>query len=121
VALPPATAEDASVRETADRYFSPLAPAKHVLLATFTWGAHPGGQPMAYRFRGAQPVHYELRPCGGAGAAGRLPIEPARQARAGVLAAAGGKAARIGRPPNAGWGALARGSMVSTSERISNG
>jgi len=40
--------------------------------------------------------------------------------RAGVLGAAGEKAAEIRRPPDAGWGALARGSMVSTSERISN-
>ncbi len=30
------------------------------------------------------------------------------------------KVGRIGRPPDAGWGALARGSMVSTSEPISN-
>ena len=37
-----------------------------------------------------------------------------------TLAAAGEKAARIGRPPDARWGALARGSMVSTSEPISN-
>jgi PPOX class probable F420-dependent enzyme len=147
VALPQATAEDASVQEAADGYFSPLAPAKRVLLATFKWGRtpvagptrmavhgdrayfqtwskspagkrlrnndwvqvapcaalglyrsgpwldatarlldgeeasqaasrlarqHPGQRgglaSLAYRFRGARPVHYELRPCGGADA-----------------------------------------------------
>jgi PPOX class probable F420-dependent enzyme len=147
VALPPATAEDASAQETPDGHFSPLAPAKRVLLATFRWGRTPvasptrmvvhgdrayfqtwskspagkrlrtndwvqvapcaalglyrhgpwldatarllageeasqaagklarqhpgqrGGLPsLAYRLRGARPVHYELRPCAGAGA-----------------------------------------------------
>src|SRR5215510_14941703 len=42
----------------------------------------------------------------------------ARWRGAGVLAVAGGGAGRIRRPPDAGWGALARGSMVSTSERL---
>jgi len=36
-----------------------------------------------------------------------------------ALAAAGEQVARIRRPPDAGWGALAQGSVVSTSERIS--
>jgi uncharacterized protein len=145
VALPQATAEDASAQETADGYFSPLAPAKRVLLATFKWGRTPVASPtrmvvhgdrayfrtwskspagkrlrnndwvqvapcaalglyrhgpwldatarlldgeeasqaarklarqhrdrhgglaaLVYRFRGARPVHHELRPCGGA-------------------------------------------------------
>ncbi len=147
MALPPATAEDASAQETADGYFSPLAPAKYVLLATFKWGRTPVASParvvvqgdrayiqtwstsrtckrlrhnewvqvapcaalglyrygpwldatarllageeasqaatklarqhpgqhggltsLAYRLRGARPVHYELQPCGEAGA-----------------------------------------------------
>ena len=147
MALPQATAEDASAQETADGYFSPLAPAKRVLLATFKWGRTPVASPtrmvvhgdrayfqtwskspagkrlrnndwvqvapcaalglfrhgpwldatarllageeasqaarklarqhagqhgglasLAYRFRRARPVHYELRPCGEAGA-----------------------------------------------------
>jgi hypothetical protein len=150
VALPPATAEDAPARETADGYFSPLAPAKYMLLATFKWGRTPVATParvvvqgdrayfqtwstsrtcerlrhndwvqvapcaalglyrygpwldatarllageeageaakklarqhpgqhggltsLAYRLRGARPVHCELRPCGGAGAGSR--------------------------------------------------
>jgi PPOX class probable F420-dependent enzyme len=41
VATPPATAVDAPAQEAADGYFSPLAPAKHVLLATFKWGRTP--------------------------------------------------------------------------------
>ena len=41
MALPPATAEDTPARETADGYFSPLAPAKYVLLAIFKWGRTP--------------------------------------------------------------------------------
>jgi PPOX class probable F420-dependent enzyme len=140
-----ATAVDAAVQEAADGYFSPLAPAKQVLLATFRWGRTPvavptrvvaegdrayfqtwstsrtakrlrhngwvqaapcaalglyrygpwldatarllaGGEAsqaaeklarehpgrhgglasLARRLRGARPVHYELRPCGGA-------------------------------------------------------
>ena len=147
MALPQATAEDASEQETADGYFSPLAPAKRVLLATFKWGRTPVASPtrmvvhgdrayfrawskspagkrllnndwvqvapcaalglyrqgpwldatawllageeaspaarelarqhagphgglasLAYRFRRARPLHYELRPCGEAGA-----------------------------------------------------
>ena len=147
MALPAATAEQASAQEAADGYFSPLAPAKRVLLATFKWGRTPVASPtrmvvhgdrayfqtwsrspagkrlrnndwiqvapcaalglyrygpwldatarllageeasqaagklarqhpgqgggltsLAYRFRGAQTVHYELRPGGGAGA-----------------------------------------------------
>ena len=36
-----------------------------------------------------------------------------------ALAAAGEQVARIRHPPDAGWAALARGSMVCTSERIS--
>jgi len=143
VASAPATAEDASAREVPGDYFSPLIPAKHVLLTTFKWGRtpvsipvrvaahgdracfrawsrsrtgkrlrdndwvqlapcaafglyrygpwldakarplageeasqaarelarqHPGQHgrliSLAYRIRGAQPVHYELRPCG---------------------------------------------------------
>ena len=145
MAFPPATAEDASAQETADGYFSPLASARYVLLATFKWGRTPvfcpmrvvtdgdrayfqawspsptckrlrhndwvqvapctflglyrygpwldatarplGGEQasqaarklaskyprlrgglssLAYRIRRAQPVHYELQPCGGA-------------------------------------------------------
>lgn len=147
MALPAATAEDAPAQEAADGYFSPLAPAGHVLLATFKWGRTPAAVParvvaegerayfrtwstsrtckrlrdndwvqvapcaalglyrygpwldatarlldgeeaghaakklahehpgqhgglisLAYRLRGARPVHYELRPCGGADA-----------------------------------------------------
>ena len=147
MATPSATAVDAPAREAADGYFSPLAPAKHVLVATFKWGRTPvavparvvaegdrayfqtwstsrtakrlrrndwvqaapcaalglyrygpwldatarllaGGEAsqaaaklarehpaqhgglasLARRLRGARPVHYELRPCGGAGA-----------------------------------------------------
>ena len=147
MALPAATAEQASAQEAADGYFSPLAPAKRVLLATFKWGRTPVAVParvvaegdrayfqtwstsrtarrlrhndwvqtapcaalglyrygpwldatarllagaeasqaaeklarkhpgqhggltsLARRLRGARPVHYELRPCGGAGA-----------------------------------------------------
>ena len=30
-------------------------------------GRHGGLASLAYRLRGARPVHYELRPCGGAG------------------------------------------------------
>jgi PPOX class probable F420-dependent enzyme len=41
VATPPATAVDAPAQEATDGYFSPLAPAKHVLLATFKWGRTP--------------------------------------------------------------------------------
>jgi PPOX class probable F420-dependent enzyme len=41
VALLPATAEDAPAQEAADGYFSPLAPARHVLLTTFKWGRTP--------------------------------------------------------------------------------
>jgi len=146
VALPQATAEDASAQETADGYFSPLAPAKRVLVTAFKWGRTPVASPtrvvadgdraylqtwskspagkrlrdndwvqvapcaalglyrygpwldatarllageeasqaasklarqhpgrhgglasLAYRLRGARPVHYELRPCEGAG------------------------------------------------------
>ena len=146
MALPRATAEDASAQETTDGYFSPLAPAKRVLLATFKWGRTPVASPtqvvvhgdrayfqawskspagrrlrdndwvqvapcaalglyrygpwldatarllageeasqaarklanqhpgrpgglasLAYRFLGARPVRYELRPCGKAG------------------------------------------------------
>ena len=146
MATPPATAVDAPAQEAADGYFSPLAPAKHVLLATFKWGRtpvaiparvvaegdrayfqtwstsrtakrlrrndwvqaapcaalglyrygpwldatarllageeagqaarklarqHPGQHggltSLAGRLRGTRPVHYELRPCGGAG------------------------------------------------------
>jgi uncharacterized protein len=203
MALPPATAEDASAQETVDGYFSPLASAKYVLLAAFRWGRtpvcspvravvrgdrayfqtwstsrtwkrlrhndwvqvapcaalglyrygpwlgatarllageeasqaarklarqHPGRHSgltsLAYRFRGAQPVYYELRPCAGAGAradrpAGGPPGRDHQAGRAQVLAGAGEKVVRIGRPPDAGWGALARGSMVSTSERLS--
>ena len=149
MALPPATAEDASAQETADGYFSPLASAKYVLLTTFRWGRTPVSTPvwvvvhgdrayfqtwsasrtwkrlrhndwvqvapctalglyrygpwldatarlltgeeasqaarklarkhpgqhggltsLAYRIRGAQPVRYELQPCGRAGASG---------------------------------------------------
>ena len=147
MATPSATAVDAPAREAADGYFSPLALAKHVLLATFKWGRTPVASPtrivvhgdcayfqtwsrsaagkrlrnndwvlvapcaalglyrygpwldatarlladeeasraarelarqhpaqhgslasLAYRFWGARPVHYELRPCGGASA-----------------------------------------------------
>jgi PPOX class probable F420-dependent enzyme len=149
VATPPATAVDALAQEAADGYFSSLAPAKHVLLATFKWGRtpvaiparvvaegdrayfqtwsmsrtakrlrhndwvqaapcaalglyrygpwldatarllageeasqaaeklareHPGQHggltSLAGRLPGARPVHYELRPCGGAGVPG---------------------------------------------------
>ena len=45
MALPQATAEDASAQETADGYFSPLAPAKYVLLAMFKWGRTPVATP----------------------------------------------------------------------------
>ena len=45
MALPPATAEDAPARETADGYFSPLAPAKYVLLAIYKWGRTPVATP----------------------------------------------------------------------------
>jgi PPOX class probable F420-dependent enzyme len=45
VALLPATAEDAPAQEAADGYFSPLAPARHVLLTTFKWGRTPVGSP----------------------------------------------------------------------------
>jgi len=45
VALTQATAEDAPAREAADGYFSPLAPAKHVLLTTFKWGRTPVASP----------------------------------------------------------------------------
>ena len=45
MALPPATAEDASAQETAGGYFSPLAPAKYVLLAMFKWGRTPVATP----------------------------------------------------------------------------
>ena len=45
MALPPATAEDAPAQETADGYFSPLAPAKYVLLAMFKWGRTPVATP----------------------------------------------------------------------------
>jgi len=41
VAFPAATAEDGSAQETAAGYFSPLGPAKRVLLATFKWGRTP--------------------------------------------------------------------------------
>ena len=149
MATPPATAVDAPAQEAADGYFSPLAPAKHVLLATFKWGRTPVSTPvrmvahgdrayfqtwlpsctckrlrdndwvqvapctalglyrygpwldatarplvgeeasqaarrlaskypgqhgrlisLAYRIRGAQPVHYELQPCAGADTSG---------------------------------------------------
>ena len=160
MALPQATAEDASAREAADGYFSPLAPAKRVLLAAFKWGRTPVASPtrmvadgdrayfqtwsasatwkrlrhdssvqvapcaalglyrygpwleatarlltgeearqaarklarkhpgrpggltsLAYRVRGAQPVHYELQPRGGAGMPGAIPADPARVGR----------------------------------------
>jgi PPOX class probable F420-dependent enzyme len=42
----PATAEDASAQEAADGYFSALAPARHVLLATFKWGRTPVSSPV---------------------------------------------------------------------------
>ena len=45
MALPPATAVDAPARETADGYFSPLAPAKYVLLAIYKWGRTPVATP----------------------------------------------------------------------------
>jgi PPOX class probable F420-dependent enzyme len=45
VATPPATAVEAPAQEAADGYFSPLAPAKHVLLATFKWGRTPVAVP----------------------------------------------------------------------------
>ena len=45
MALPAATAEQASAQEAADGYFSPLAPAKRVLLATFKWGRTPVASP----------------------------------------------------------------------------
>ena len=45
VTLPPATAQDAPAQETADGYFSPLAPAKYVLLAIFKWGRTPMSTP----------------------------------------------------------------------------
>ena len=146
MAFHPATAEDTSARETADDYFSSLALARCVLLATFKWGRtpvfspvrvlahadrayfqawsssrtcrrlrhddwvqlapcralglyrygpwldatarplageeasqaarklaskypglHGGLSSLIYRIRGAQPVHYELQPCEGAG------------------------------------------------------
>jgi len=160
VAFPPAAAEDSSAQETPGGYFSPLAPARYVLLATFkpgrtpmsspvrvvvhgdrayfqTWSAsatwkrlrhdssvlvapcaalglyrygpwleatarlltgeearqaarklarkHPGRPggltSLAYRVRGAQPVHYELQPRGGAGMPGAIPASPARVGR----------------------------------------
>src|SRR6476469_193830 len=51
----------------------------------------------------------------GASSSPRATLRRGRRA----LAAAEEQVARIRRPPDAGWGALARGSMVSTYERIS--
>ena len=45
MATPPAPAVDAPAQEAADGYFSPLAPAKHVLVATFKWGRTPVAVP----------------------------------------------------------------------------
>ena len=48
----PATAEDASAQEAADGYFSALAPARYVLLATFKWGRTPVSSPVRMVVRG---------------------------------------------------------------------
>lgn len=45
MALPLPTAEDAPAQEAADGYFTPLAPARHVLLTTFKWGRTPVASP----------------------------------------------------------------------------
>jgi uncharacterized protein len=42
----PAAAEDVSAQEAADGYFSALAPARYVLLATFKWGRTPVSSPV---------------------------------------------------------------------------
>ena len=46
MALPPATAGDAPAQQALDGYFSPLAPARYVLLATFKWGRTPASSPV---------------------------------------------------------------------------
>jgi hypothetical protein len=81
--------------------------------------------------RGGQPGRGEAGPVntlGSAAARPRWPTDSGERSRCTTscgpaegrraLAAAGEQVARIRRPPDVGWGALARDSMVSISERI---